>query len=107
LEGAKAFELMPITIMIDSPSSGASLGTSFTASGTERGVTGGNPYPAVTGSISNGTNMALGNVTQQPSADNNGSWIMQFTGVPLGTGYTLTVNNSNMDQAQVGNLTVG
>jgi hypothetical protein len=93
------------TVVIDSPSSNTTISATFTASGEEGGVPAGDPFPFVTGKIDNGSNMVLGNTTQQPTAMNRG-WTIQFSNVPSGNDYTLTVQSTDMAMAQVGGLTV-
>ncbi len=99
---AQAFTTMSITI--SSPSSGSTVGTSFDASGDET-VEGEGTYLPVSGSMTSTGLPIVGMTTQQPTVDNGGSWIIHFSSIPTGTGYTLEVMTT-AESAQVGDLTV-
>jgi hypothetical protein len=86
---------------IDSPLNNATVGPNFQASG---------EYPGglkVLGKMMQGeATITTGTTTQQPQGK-TGAWIIAFTAVPVGSGYTLVVTNPDGgDVAQAGNLTV-
>ena len=80
------------------PSSGAMLGKSFVAAGTSD-----QPYP-VSGQIINPSGVYFGTTLQGPPGAS--AWYVQFNGVPAGTGYTLTVSDTEGNAVQAANLTV-
>ena len=88
-------------IRIKAPPSGATVTQNFQANGAED-----SPYSDVSGVIKKIGATVTGTVVQQPSAANNGVWAISFSGVPLGSGYTLTVSAGANGTAQHTSITV-
>jgi hypothetical protein len=89
---------VPELLTTGDPPPNSTVGPSFVASGNSD-----QPY-AVSGQMINGSGTYNGTTLQGPP--DSSTWYVQFTGVPAGTGYTLTVSDTEGYASQTPNLTV-